>query len=255
MDKLEKSIEDYIKIRNRVKIKPEHIDYKIAEQYLPFFRLMDNLKTSIIVVPDFYKNNYYYVSERFNDVFGFSKNKLPEVDQIWFRKRFHPDDYIINLAGVELHKLISNQPVENRKNFKLTHDFRIKNDTDNWIRLLVQDYILEIDKVGNYWLNMKLCDLSPVQDLDAPATSVCRNTITGEVMFSFEGKNGNTKQISDREKQVLSLVAEGMRSKEIAEQLFISANTVNNHRRNMINKLNVSNSSEAVMLALKLGII
>jgi len=46
-----------------------------------------------------------------------------------------------------------------------------------------------------------------------------------------------------------------MKSNEIADKLFISSNTVNNHRRNMINKLNVSNTAEAVQLAIRLGII
>ena len=255
MDRLEKSIKDYNEIVKQVNIKPEHIDYKIAEQYLPFLKLMDKLKTSIIVVTDFYKSDYFYVSERFNEMFGFSNNRLPEVDQTWFRKRFHPDDYIINVAGTEFHKFIANQPIKNRKNFKLTHDFRIKNENGNWIRLLVQDYLLEIDKIGNPWLAMKLSDISPIQDIEAPATSVCRNILTNEVIFSLEGKSKNQENISDREKEVLGLIAEGMRSKDIAEKLFISTNTVNNHRRNMINKLNVSNSSEAVKLAIKLGII
>jgi len=47
----------------------------------------------------------------------------------------------------------------------------------------------------------------------------------------------------------------GIRSKEIAEQLFISVNTVNNHRKNLMDKLGVSNSSEAVSLTKSLGII
>lgn len=255
MDLLEKSIKDYNEIVKQINIKLENIDYKQAEQYLPFFKLMDELKTSIIVVTDFYKNNYYYASKRFNEMFGFTDSRLPEVDQTWFRKRFHPEDYIINLAGTEFHKYIARQPLDNKKNFKLTHDFRITTENNNWIRLLVQDYLLEIDKVGNPWLAMKLCDASPIQDIEAPATSVCRNIITNEIIFSLEGKRENKGNVSDREKEVISLMAEGMRSKEIALQLHISSNTVNNHRRNLIHKLNASNTAEAVKLAIKLGII
>lgn len=256
MDQLENSVNKYNEIVKKINIKPEHINYHTAnEKYLPFLKMLDETKTSIIVVTDFYKRNYYYTSERFNLMFGFKENKLPDMNQQWYRERFHPDDYIINVAGIEFHKFIKQQPIKEKKNFKLTHDFRIKNEANQWIRLLVQDYMLEIDTVGNPWLAMKLCDTSPIQDVNANATSVCRNIITNEIIFSLEGKSDSPENISDREKEVLSLIAEGMRSKEIAEKLIISANTVNNHRRNLLEKLNVTNSSEAVKLAIKLGII
>lgn len=256
MDLLEKSISEYNEIIKKINIKKEHVNYQIAnEKFLPFLKMLDETKTSIIIVTDFYKKNYYYTSERFNLMFGFKDNKLPDMNQLWYRKRFHPDDYIINIAGTEFHKFIMKQPIEDRKNFKLTHEFRIKNEANQWVRLLVQDYMLEIDKLGNPWLAMKLSDTSPMQDINSPATSVCRNILTNEIIFSLEGKKNSSENITNREKEILGLIAEGMRSKEIAEKLFISANTVNNHRRNLINKLHVSNSSEAVKLAIKLGII
>ncbi|HSH52877.1 MAG TPA: LuxR C-terminal-related transcriptional regulator [Bacteroidales bacterium] len=102
---------------------------------------------------------------------------------------------------------------------------------------------------------MKICDTSPIQDINAPATSVCRNIINNEVVFSLEGNHHKKENISVREKEILGLIADGMKSNDIADKLFISSNTVNNHRRNMINKLNVSNTTEAVQLAIRLGII
>lgn len=47
---------------------------------------------------------------------------------------------------------------------------------------------------------------------------------------------------SDREKEVLKLVAENLESKEIAERLFISVNTVDKHRRNMIARIGARDS-------------
>ncbi len=82
-----------------------------------------------------------------------------------------------------------------------------------------------------------------------------RNKLTGDVIFTLKGKKQEGLNISCREKQVLSMIASGMKSKEIADKLFISANTVNNHRRNLIEKLNVPNSSEAVKLTSKLQLI
>jgi DNA-binding CsgD family transcriptional regulator len=256
MNKLDKSIADHDKISSQVEIRPEDVDYSVAEKYIPFFKLLDSLNFSIVVVQDFYKNNYYYASERFNEIFGFHTNKIQLTDHYWFRSRFHPEDYIINTASIEARKYLSRQPAESRTNFKLVHEFRIKNDNDEWIRMIVQDQNIELDTKGNLWLNMKLIDLSPVQDLETPGKTVFRNMTTGEVIFTFEGKKEkNAENLSDREKQVLGMVAKGLRSKEISNQLFISVNTVNNHRKNLLKKLGVSNSSEAVNTAIKLGIV
>ncbi|MEJ7833880.1 MAG: response regulator transcription factor, partial [Nocardioides sp.] len=53
------------------------------------------------------------------------------------------------------------------------------------------------------------------------------------------------------ELDVLKLVAKGHSNKEIAGQLFISENTVKNHVRNMLEKLQLHSRMEAVMFAVK----
>lgn len=60
--------------------------------------------------------------------------------------------------------------------------------------------------------------------------------------------NPNTP-LSDREREVLGLVAEGMSYTEIADTLFISKLTSKTHIRNIYTKLNVSNKSEAIKIA------
>lgn len=58
-------------------------------------------------------------------------------------------------------------------------------------------------------------------------------------------------EITNREKDVLQLICDGLRSKEIAEKLFISANTVETHRRNMMLKFNINKSSVLVKFAIE----
>ncbi|HEX4208911.1 MAG TPA: response regulator transcription factor [Candidatus Binataceae bacterium] len=61
--------------------------------------------------------------------------------------------------------------------------------------------------------------------------------------------------MSGREVQVLLLVAKGKRNKEIAGELSIAEDTVKMHVRNIFSKLNVSDRTEAVTVALRRGII
>jgi two-component system, NarL family, response regulator NreC len=61
--------------------------------------------------------------------------------------------------------------------------------------------------------------------------------------------------LTNREREVLQMVAEGRTSAEIAERLFISPRTAEGHRANVMRKLGLQNHSELVRYALKRGIL
>ncbi|GAA1263592.1 response regulator transcription factor [Sphaerisporangium rubeum] len=58
-------------------------------------------------------------------------------------------------------------------------------------------------------------------------------------------------RLTEREMEVLRLVAKGMNNREIAKQLFISENTVKNHVRNILEKLQLHSRMEAVVYAVR----
>jgi len=60
-----------------------------------------------------------------------------------------------------------------------------------------------------------------------------------------------TPRLTERELEVLRLVARGLNNREIAKQLFISENTVKNHVRNILEKLQLHSRMEAVMYAVR----
>jgi DNA-binding NarL/FixJ family response regulator len=60
-----------------------------------------------------------------------------------------------------------------------------------------------------------------------------------------------TPRLTDRELQVLKLVAQGMSNREIAGELYISENTVKNHVRNILEKLHLHSRMEAVVYAVR----
>ena len=67
--------------------------------------------------------------------------------------------------------------------------------------------------------------------------------------------NDDYDTLTPREQEVMTLLAEGLSSKQIAEKLFISAKTVENHRANIMKKLNLHSTMELVRYAAKLGLI
>ena len=81
------------------------------------------------------------------------------------------------------------------------------------------------------------------------------NRMTSEVMKAFsESSNGGPSRskplISAREKDIVQLVAQGFRNKEIGEKLFISEQTVKNHMHNIFDKLGVSDRLELALYAI-----
>lgn len=61
--------------------------------------------------------------------------------------------------------------------------------------------------------------------------------------------------LTPREREILKLIGEGYKNKEIAEQLFISIKTVEKHRSNLMEKLQLHNSAALTSYALKKGLI
>jgi two-component system NarL family response regulator len=66
-----------------------------------------------------------------------------------------------------------------------------------------------------------------------------------------DGKRVSTPRVSARELEVLQLVAQGLGNREIGKRLFISENTVKNHVRNILEKLQLHSRMEAVMYAVR----
>ncbi len=88
------------------------------------------------------------------------------------------------------------------------------------------------------------------QSLISPSMAV--KLIDEFKQMSKPDRHQTTKlRLTDRELEVLRLVAKGMNNREIAKALFISENTVKNHVRNMLEKLQLHSRMEAVMYAVK----
>jgi DNA-binding NarL/FixJ family response regulator len=64
-------------------------------------------------------------------------------------------------------------------------------------------------------------------------------------------KHAPMLKLTDREMEVLRLVARGLNNRDIAKELFISENTVKNHVRNILEKLQIHSRMEAVMIAVR----
>ena len=81
------------------------------------------------------------------------------------------------------------------------------------------------------------------------------DTRTGKTLQPETCERLDKQLLSPREIAVLCLLAKGQSSKQIAEALHISVNTVYRHRQNILAALQVSNTAAAVEIAIKLRLI
>lgn len=89
-------------------------------------------------------------------------------------------------------------------------------------------------------------------DGDMILSPALATALLAESQFTHENQG---KVITEREEQVLQLLADGLSTPEIAERLFISQKTVKNHLASIYEKIDARDRTQAVIRGIKMGII
>ena len=226
------------------------------ERYKSYVELLSRVNNSCVFLIE-YNNSFLYTSPNFNTFFGYDIEKLkdPSIEHNYLEKNIHPDDFMVFVTIQK--RLVSfwySLPVENRKDYKHIFEFRILNSNNEYVRVISQHQVLEVDASGNPYLVLGVVDLSPDQRNMDEIKFRLVNIKTGEIIPFPLTEEANIK-LTKREIEILKLVNKGMLSKEISDNLSISVHTVNNHRQNILQKMNTDNVVEAINYARKLGLL
>ena len=117
-----------------------------------------------------------------------------------------------------------------------------------------QQYVMASLRAGARGFVLKT--VSP-KELTAAIATVARGGLylDPEVASVMGERDFDPEQLSTREREVLVLAAKGLSSKEVAAKLFISERTVQTHLASIYDKLGSKNKTEALLLALKYGVV
>ena len=182
------------------------------------------------------------------DIIGTATNGVEAIDLLCKNK---VDIAIIDIDmpemdGVELNRAIKNEYPKVKTLILSTHSF--------------PDKIAHFAKNGANGYLLKNAEKSEL------LTAII-SIMAGENYFSEEVKKkymnsiftpnnkDDTYQLSQREEEILKLIAKEYTAQEIAEELFISQHTVNTHRKNLLAKLNAKNIAGLVKYALQNGLL
>ena len=231
----------------------DEIDYSILEKRRNDWIKLSEVTHSIVLVFDCYTNKFVFVSDNIPKLYGLDSRRLfihghqPDIEVI------HPDDIDYGLlVRKKIYSILRSFSNEEKRNYKAIHEMRIRNMRGEYIRIIEQEQVLELDKSGNIWLMLSVIDVDASHESEI-IKSHLYNFKTGEQIF-IDLSDTLDEPLTNRELEVLRFMKKGLLSKEIAEALKVSINTVNSHRQNILQKLKANNSIEAVNFAQRLGL-
>ena len=239
-----------------IRIDPADVDYSILAGHVRLLDRIAQVENSSITVFDLFQKKYVFVRNRFRDILGYDSVMAAEEGFEYFLRIMHPDDVPMVLdTTTRALKFIMNLPPAERQDYKTVFEHRLHDASGRYIRFLQQEAVLEPDLKGNLWLILILVDVCPNQQEAKSFQRSMINIRTGRGLLFNGDKQDGDSTLSRREVEVLEYLGKGFFSKEIADRLFISVNTVNNHRQNIIRKMGLANTTEAISYARRIGLV
>lgn len=233
------------------------VDYAVWERDKSMLHQFSKMNRNCTFVVDVYKCRYAYASSNFVDLLGYDSHKIATLERQgdYLESRIHPDDreQLLTLQ-IKLSQFIYSLPPTQRNNYSNIYSFRVLNAKQDYIRVTSKHQVLEQDRNGKAWLVIGNMDISPDQKNSETVDCTVLNLKTGE-FFSPSPSLIPSAHLTNREIEILRLIQKGLLSKEIADKLCISIHTVNIHRQNLLRKLGVQNSIEAIRIGQELGLL
>lgn len=241
---------------SRQRISSLDVDYDFWNAKREVIQSFAQMSKSCIFTVDVFKGRYDFASDNFSQLFGYDPQCISNIRQEGdlLEERIHPDDRAQLLDyQVEHGQFIYSLSPEYRNDYRQIFQMRMLNARGQYVNVVSRQQVLEQDKNGKAWIVMGIMDIAPDQLLTDRVKRTVVNRRTGEVLAI--DSTGVYQRLTNREREVLLFIREGLLSKEIACKLNISIHTVNNHRKNILEKLNADHVMEAVNTARRLGII
>ena len=204
---------------------------EIAQEYISYMKILEQAGSFAVFLSDKF-GHYYYVTEY-----------IETSQELNIENLVHPDDLeVVRRIDKKVWEFLDTLPEEEKLTYKYIYEMRVL-DRGKYVRMIYQTRLLAF-KDDNF-LAMGMIDLAPEQSANTSVRFQIKNCLTDEIVpFSIE--TATDTLLTPREREILALAKEGMFSKEISEKLNISIHTVNRHRQNILEKLQVDNMIEAI---------
>ena len=215
---------------------------------------------------DYTTKKYIYVDQTCFGLLGYTAEYFLEKGLDEYKSRWHPADYDILNRNIIPYNInfIRALPKDRYTDFVFSYNHRIQNAIGEYITVL-QRYSYIPDERAEFPCGVIGVvfdithfkgDLSMVQTIEETIQvngELLNKLIYKKIFPVFE--TIRQQFITKREQDVLKYLAYGLSSKQMADKLNISINTINNHRKNMLLKTNCKSSAELINYAVKHGLL
>lgn len=233
---------------------------QVIDECLRVMRAYVRVSQCVAVMSDLAANKSYISVGSFGKFFNLSETNGKElvIDTIWEEEifsRIHPDDlFERHLLELRFFQYLKAMPPKERPKYNTVCRMRALNPSGEY--QYIEHRTLYLQSTPNSCIWIALCLYTFASD-QAPQLGINGRIINNETneTIPMERYNSCNNLLTKREKEVLRLISQGLLSKEISEQMSISTNTVNRHRQNILEKLNVKNSMEAVKVSTAMNLI
>ncbi|MCD7901283.1 MAG: LuxR C-terminal-related transcriptional regulator [Bacteroides sp.] len=228
------------------------VDYNLWQKQKETLRHLSNISKTCTFTVDVFKSIYDFASDGFSDIFGFSLSEIRSIEEQGdlLEERIHPEDRLeLIKTQIKLSHFIYSLPAEERNNYRNYFQFRMLNAQKKYVNVTSRQQVLLKDRNKKAWIVMGMMDISADQTPYDKIHYSVLNLTSGKILIPstlFSSEASLHSSLTERETEVLQLINRGFLSKEIANQLKISIHTVNNHRKNILRKLEVDNVIEAI---------
>ena len=235
------------------KQKLDTFDPNFLNKY-PILDIADSARSTIAIY-NYSKFIPEFITENVQEILGFSREEyLSEGSKLLF-SYLHPSHADFPLTTSKLFESVFNNLEPNKESNILATccGLKFNHPQKGTIRLLIQQYFV-LPKNNQTPLRA----ISTIQDVShfMKGDSYCFRIIYGDKYQNSSILHSDNKKISfqndmlsNRELEILQLIAQGKETPVIASTLFISQNTVNNHRQNMLDKMGAKDTTSLVELA------
>lgn len=244
------NINSFFSFKNVVK-KTTHADISQTNNYLEAIKAFARTTYKSIYVIDYEKKGFEYVSSNPLFLCGYTSKEVQNLGYEFYFKNVPKQDLElllkINTVGFDFYEKI---PHEQRKDYTISYDFLLKTHAKKTILINQKLTPLFLTQDGKIWKAICIVSLSPEQK--SGNISIFKNGDDKVFLYNLKKDCWERKdkiQLSEREKEILHLSIRGFTINDIAEQVFISSDTVKFHRKKLFEKLGVANISEAVAYA------
>ncbi len=207
-------------------------------------------------IVDFFDMSISNVSPYIEDIHGLDPEKVTFQDIL---ATIHPEDiaFVANCEKAVIDLFYNKLGPELLTSYKVSYCFRSKMKNGHNKLLNHQALMLTLDEEGKFGksLNIHTCVDHISSQNTYKYSLISINGMASYMNQKVDNEKEELLKFSKREIEVLKMIADGLNNNQIAEQLFLSCETIKKHRKNLLKKSNSINTPQLIKKCMELGFI